>query len=155
MAVVSAAFESGFALSAYVQFSCFLEMQDAELRKIMNIEPASPVAHGFGTYKWLKEDVTMDRFCIRRDAVNGFMEASVYDAGQTLVNFNINQNSLTQSLKAEEVLNYQLKVDVEGVTFSINVKELGDKRNVKQTFHLFTSQLLILLVFDHLDIGAG
>ncbi|KAK1425534.1 hypothetical protein QVD17_20887 [Tagetes erecta] len=129
MAVVSAAFESGFALSAYVLFSCFLEMQNAELCKIMNREPASPVAHGLGTYKWLKEDVTTDPLCIHRGAVNGFMEASVYYACQTLVNVNINQNSVTQSLKAEEVRNYQLKIDVEGVTFSINVQELGDKRN--------------------------
>ncbi|KAI3744252.1 hypothetical protein L1987_57329 [Smallanthus sonchifolius] len=129
MAVVSAAFESGLALSAYVQFSCFLEMQNAELCKIMNTEPASPVAHGLGTYKWLKEDVTTKLFSISRGAVNGFMEASVFDAGQTLVNFDINQNALIQSFKAEEVHNYQLKVDVEGVTFSINVQEIGDKRN--------------------------
>ncbi|KAM0047794.1 putative 2-succinyl-5-enolpyruvyl-6-hydroxy-3-cyclohexene-1-carboxylic-acid synthase [Helianthus debilis subsp. tardiflorus] len=129
MAVVSAAFESGFALSAYVQFSCFLEMQNAELCKITKNEPASPVAHGLGTYKWLKEDVTTEPFCIRRGAVDGFMEASVFDAGQTLVNFNINQSSIVQSFKAEEVRNYQLKVDVGGVTFSINVRELGDKKN--------------------------
>ncbi|KAI3796239.1 hypothetical protein L1987_38906 [Smallanthus sonchifolius] len=129
MAVVSAAFESGLALSAYVQFSCFLEMQNAELCKIMNNEPALPVAHGLGTYKWLKEDVTTKPFSISRGAVNGFMEASVFDAGQTLVNFSINQNSLIQSYRADEVRNYQLKVDVEGVTFSINVQELGDKRN--------------------------
>ncbi|KAI7758074.1 hypothetical protein M8C21_033587 [Ambrosia artemisiifolia] len=129
MAVVSAAFESGLALSAYVQFSCFLEMQNAELCKIMKNEPASPVAHGLGTYKWLKEDVTAEPFRIRRGAVNGFMEASVFDADRNLVNFNINQNSVIQSLKAEEVRNYQLKVDVEGVTFSINVQELGDNRN--------------------------
>ncbi|KAI7754357.1 hypothetical protein M8C21_006045 [Ambrosia artemisiifolia] len=114
MAVVSAAFESGLALSAYVQFSCFLEMQNAELCKIMKNEPASRVAHGLGTYKWLKEDVTAEPFCIRRDAVNGFMEASVFDAGRNLVNFNINQNSVIQRFKAEEVRNYQLKVDVEG-----------------------------------------
>ncbi|XP_076898989.1 protein PHYLLO, chloroplastic-like isoform X2 [Bidens hawaiensis] len=123
MAVVSAAFESGFALSAYVQFSCFLEIQNAELCNLMNVEPAPPVAHGLGTYKWLKEDVTTEPFSISRG------EASVFDAGQTLVNFNINQNSLIQSLNAVEVRNYELKVDVEGVTFSINVKELGDEKN--------------------------
>ncbi|KAK9051156.1 hypothetical protein SSX86_027782 [Deinandra increscens subsp. villosa] len=129
MAVISAAFESGIALSAYVLFSCFLEMQNAELCRIMNKEPASPVAHGLGTYKWLKEDVTTDPFCIHRGAVTGFMEASVFEAGQTLVNYNLNQNSLIQCFKAEEVRKYQLTVDVEGVTFSINMQELGDERN--------------------------
>ncbi|KAL8268839.1 hypothetical protein R6Q59_002637 [Mikania micrantha] len=129
MAVVSAAFESGLALSAYVQFSCFLEMQNAELCKIMNKEPPSPVAHGLGTYKWLKDDVTTDPICIRCDAANGFMVASVFNAAQTLTNFNINQNSIIQSFKANEVQNYQIKVDVEGATFSIYMQELGDKRN--------------------------
>ncbi|KAI3719962.1 hypothetical protein L6452_20868 [Arctium lappa] len=129
MAVVSAAFESGLALSAYIQFSCYLEMQNADICKTMNKEPAAAVAHGLGTYRWLKEDIITESLSISRNACNGFMEASVFDAGQTLHNFNINHNSVIRSFEAEEVRNYQLKVDVEGLTFSINVQELGEERN--------------------------
>ncbi|KAL4586503.1 hypothetical protein LXL04_011139 [Taraxacum kok-saghyz] len=126
MAVVSAAFESGISLSAYVQFSYFLKMQNNNIRKIMNEElPVSDVAHGLGTYKWLKEDVITNSFSIRGS------QASVFDAGQTLTNFNINQNSVTKTFQYYKVRNYEVKVNVNGITFSINVKELGDKTNDK------------------------
>lgn len=123
MAVVSAAFESGISLSAYVQFSCFLEMKNKDFCKITNKENPSSVAHGLGTYKWLKEDVITESLRVRRS------QASVFDAGQTLTNFDINQNSVIKSFEDEKVRNYILNVDVEGITFSINVRELGDKRN--------------------------
>ncbi|XP_024988553.1 protein PHYLLO, chloroplastic [Cynara cardunculus var. scolymus] len=129
MAVVSAAFETGLALSAYIQFSCYLEMQNADICKTMNKEPAAAVAHGLGTYRWLKEDIITESLRISRNACNGFVEASVFYAGQTLHNCNINHNSVIRSFKAEEVRNYQLRVDVEGVAFSINVQELGEERN--------------------------
>nr|XP_043623438.1 protein PHYLLO, chloroplastic [Erigeron canadensis] len=123
IAVISSAFESGLALSAYVQFSCFVEMQNEDIRRIMDIEPASSVAHGLGTFRWLKEDIITESLCISQG------KTSVFDAGQKLREFNINQNSVIRSFKAEEVWNYKLNVDVEGITFSINVQELGDKTN--------------------------
>ena len=73
MAVVSAAFETGISLSAYIQFSCFIDMQNEDLRKIMNKEPPSPVAHGLGTYRWLKEDIITEPLSISRGACSGFM----------------------------------------------------------------------------------
>ncbi|KAL7603912.1 hypothetical protein Lser_V15G15247 [Lactuca serriola] len=124
LAVVSAAFESGISLSAYVQFSCFLEMKNKDICKIMNKEIVSDVAHGLGTYKWLKDDVIItESLCFTKS------QASVFDAGQTLTNFKINRNSVFRSFESEKLRNYTQKVDVEGMTFSINVKELGDKRN--------------------------
>lgn len=137
MAVVSAAFETGISLSAYIQFSCFIDMQNEDICKIMNKEPPSPVAHGLGTYRWLKEDIITLPLSISRGACSGFMEASVVNAGQTLVNFNINQKSVVRSFKFEKVHKHQLKVEVEGVTFSIDVQELGDEKNVRK-FHMYT-----------------
>lgn len=109
----------------------------------MNKEPAPPVAHGLGTYKWLKEDVIIEPLCISRSAQNGFMEASVLNASQALMNSNINKKSVIQSFKTREVRNYQLKVDVEGIIFSINVQEVGEERNVRKIFHFFKFELLV------------
>lgn len=93
----------------------------------MNKEIVSDVAHGLGTYKWLKDDVIItESLCFTKS------QASVFDAGQTLTNFKINRNSVFRSFESEKLWNYTQKVDVEGMTFSINVKELGDKRNVRK-----------------------
>ncbi|XP_071735709.1 protein PHYLLO, chloroplastic isoform X2 [Rutidosis leptorrhynchoides] len=129
MAVISAAFESGISLSAYIQFSCYLDMQNADICKIMNKEPGPPVAQGLGTYKWLKEDVLIEPVCISRGTHNGFMEACVVNAGQTLVNSNINQSSVIQIFTPREARKYQLKVGVDGIIFSINIQELGNENN--------------------------
>ncbi|GJY08510.1 hypothetical protein Tco_0375564 [Tanacetum coccineum] len=42
-----------------VVFSCFIDMQNEDICKIMNKEPPSPVAHGLGTYRWRKEDIIL------------------------------------------------------------------------------------------------
>ncbi|GJZ88610.1 mandelate racemase/muconate lactonizing enzyme [Tanacetum coccineum] len=94
IAVVSAAFETGISLSVYIQFSCFIDMQNEDICKIMNKEPPSPVAHGLGTYRWRKEDIITEPLSIRRGACSGFMEASVFNSGQTLINININRKSV-------------------------------------------------------------
>ncbi|KAE8667675.1 Menaquinone biosynthesis protein, putative isoform 2 [Hibiscus syriacus] len=60
LAVVSAAFESGLALSAYIVFSCYLDWQNADTCKLMNNNLVPSVAHGLGTFRWLEEDVTTD-----------------------------------------------------------------------------------------------
>lgn len=125
MTVVSAAFESGLGLSAYIQFSCYLELQSAEIFKLMNKEPAVPVAHGLGTYRWLKDDVIKERLSIARNPYNGFMEASAADAGQLLRNLQINQNHIVSRNPEEEVRTYQLTVDLECFSISINVHEIG------------------------------
>ncbi|OMO72203.1 Menaquinone biosynthesis protein MenD [Corchorus olitorius] len=80
MAVISAAFESGLALSTYILFSCYLEMQNADTCKLMNDKLAPSVAHGLGTYRWLEEDVTTDLLGIGRNPRTGFIEGSVADS---------------------------------------------------------------------------
>ncbi|XP_074383455.1 protein PHYLLO, chloroplastic isoform X2 [Apium graveolens] len=125
MTVVSAAFESGLGLSAYIQFSCYLELQNAEIYKLMNKEPAVPVAHGLGTYRWLRDDVIKERLSIARNPYNGFMEASAADAGRLLRNLQINQNHIVSRNPDKEGRTYQLAVDLECFSISINVHEIG------------------------------
>ncbi|CAK9155708.1 unnamed protein product [Ilex paraguariensis] len=125
MAVVSAAFESGLGLLAYIQFSSYVELQNAALCRVMNKEPALSVIHGLGTYRWLKEDVTTEPLKICRNPRSGFVEASIVDAVQLLQKFQINKNVIVRTFTREQVRNYQLSVDSEHFSFSFNIQEIG------------------------------
>ncbi|KAI7979092.1 hypothetical protein LOK49_Contig516G00002 [Camellia lanceoleosa] len=95
MSVVSAKFESSLFLSAYLQFSYYLELQKADICMAMNKEPSASIAHGLGTYHWLKEDITAEPLNIRRNPCSGFIEASVDNAGHLLGNFQVeNKNNV-------------------------------------------------------------
>ncbi|KAL7216668.1 hypothetical protein ACSBR1_028577 [Camellia fascicularis] len=89
MGVVSATFESSLGLSAYVQFSYYLELQKASICMAMNKEPSPSIEHGLGNYGWLKEDITVEPLNICRNPCSGFIEASVDDAGRLLGNFQV------------------------------------------------------------------
>ncbi|KAK3004036.1 hypothetical protein RJ639_019334 [Escallonia herrerae] len=143
MAVVSAAFESGLGLSAYIQFSCYLGLQSADVCKVMNKEPALSIAHGLGTYRWFKEDVTAEPLSIHRNPYSGFMEASVADAGRLLQNFEFNHNCIIRSNIREHVFNYQLVVELEDFAISIDVQEIGQNPDND------------VLVFLHGFLGTG
>ncbi|XP_022149055.1 protein PHYLLO, chloroplastic isoform X2 [Momordica charantia] len=143
MAVVSAAFESGVGLSGYIQLSCYLELQNAEIRKLMNNQPAPSIAHGLGTYRWLEEDVTVNPLRICRDPHSGIMEASVAEANQLLKSFQINQKFVSRKFTEEQVRRYQLTVDSKGFSHLIKVLEVGQKTNDN------------VLLFLHGFLGTG
>lgn len=134
MAVVSAAFESGVGLSGYVHLSCYLELQNAEVRKLMNIQPAPSIAHGLGTYRWLEEDVTVNPLRFRRDPHSGIIEASVAEANQLLENFQINQKIVCRKFTDGQVRSYRLSVNSKGFSYSIKVLEVGQRTNVSKSF---------------------
>lgn len=125
MAVVSATFESSLGLSAYVLFSYYLELQNAAICKLMDRELASPVAHGLGTYQWLKEDVTTDQLRIYHNSCRGFMEASTVNASELLQKFRINHSIICRTSSKEQVLRYQLTVKLNNFPSSIKVQEIG------------------------------
>ncbi|XP_017218695.1 protein PHYLLO, chloroplastic isoform X10 [Daucus carota subsp. sativus] len=129
MAVVSAAFESGLGLSAYIQFSCYLDLKSAEIYRLMNKEAPVPVAHGLGTYRWLTQDVITEPLSITRNPFNGFMEASSADAGRLLRNIRLDQNYIVSRNSEEKVRPYQLQVHSKGFSMSINVHEIGKDTN--------------------------
>ncbi|XP_021292917.1 protein PHYLLO, chloroplastic isoform X1 [Herrania umbratica] len=129
MAIISAAFESGLALSTYILFSCYVEMQNADTCKLMNNELAPSVAHGLGTYRWLEEDVTADLLGIGRNPCTGFIEASVADATHLLHKFQMNNNVIHRTLIGEDVLRYQITLDSNDFSCSINVQEIGQRND--------------------------
>ncbi|TYI93765.1 hypothetical protein E1A91_D02G156900v1 [Gossypium mustelinum] len=129
MAIISAAFESGLALSVYILFSCYLDLQNADTCKLMNNSPASSVAHGLGTYRWLEEDITTDPLGIGRNPSTGFIEASVADATHLLHKFQMNHNFIHRTFTGEKVLGYHLDLDSNDFSFSVNVQEIGQRNN--------------------------
>ncbi|KAL7171373.1 hypothetical protein ACSBR2_036094 [Camellia fascicularis] len=139
MSVVSATFESSLGLSAYVQFSYYLELQKADICMAMNKEPSPSIAHGLGTYRWLKEDITAEPLNICRNPCSGFIEASVDDAGRLLGKFQVNKKAILRNFTGEEVHSYQLTVNSYGFSFFINVREIGpsNENNVLVFLHGF------------------
>lgn len=167
MAVVSAAFESGLGLSAYILFSCYLELQNADLCKVMNRELAPPMAHGLGTYQWLKEDVTTHPIGIRYNPCSGLVEASVANAAQLMQKFQINHKIISRTFTEERVSRDQLIVNSKDVSSSIKVLEIGERvdvsrgiiRNAKQGCYMLvkyipmhcTTRLVYLIFVSYLS----
>ncbi|KAM1722316.1 hypothetical protein ACFX11_021052 [Malus domestica] len=143
MAVVSAAFESGLGLSAYIQFCCYLNLKNSEICEMMNYELAPSIAHGLGTYRWLKEDVTTTPLKIGCNPVSGFIEASVADADQVLQKFQINGNVVHRNFTGEQVRVFLLTVDSRAFSYSIIVHEIGERYNEN------------VFVFLHGFLGTG
>lgn len=167
MAVVSAAFESGLGLSAYILFSCYLELQNADLCKVMNRELAPPMAHGLGTYQWLKEDVTTHPIGICYNPCSGLVEASVANAAQLMQKFQINHKIIRRTFTEEQVSRDQLIVNSKDVSSSIKVLEIGERvdvsrgiiRNAKQGCYMLvkyipmhcTTRLVYLIFVSYLS----
>ncbi|XWS64137.1 hypothetical protein CRYUN_Cryun06bG0160900 [Craigia yunnanensis] len=152
MAVVSAAFESGLALSTYILFSCYLEMWHADTCKWMNNKLAPSVAHGLGTYRWLEEDVTNNLLGISHNPFIGFIEASVADAAHLLHKFQINHNVINRTFTGEEVLRYQLTLNSNDFSCSINVQEIGQRIDQPTLSIEIVADLLVKLV-EHITPG--
>ncbi|KAK4430131.1 protein PHYLLO, chloroplastic [Sesamum alatum] len=141
--VVSAAFESSLGLSTYIQFARYLDLQNAEMQKLMKKEPELRVAHGFGTYKWFKEDVMVEPLNIRYNPAHHSIEADAADAGRLLQKCQINPDVIVKTFTHEQVREYQLAVETEGFSFSTNVLETGESIDGST------------VVFLHGFLGAG
>lgn len=125
MSVISATFESSLGLSALVQFSCYLDLQNASICRILNREPPPPIAHGLGTYQWLKEDISSQSLKIQRSLYNNFIEASSHDVSRFWGEFEVKNEVILQSYSGEDVHQYQLDVYLEGYSFLANIREIG------------------------------
>lgn len=152
MAVVSAAFESSLSLSAYIQFSCSLDMQNAVTLKLLHDKVAPLVAHGLGTYRWLKEDVTNNPALIGRSPHSNFVEASVADAGQLLQDLQFNENVIYNVIAGEQVHRYNLTVETKNISCFFEVQEIGPKTDVSLAV-LIHIIFLFLLTFRILQMS--
>ncbi|KAG5516289.1 hypothetical protein RHGRI_037109 [Rhododendron griersonianum] len=69
----------------------------------MEKEPSPTIAHGLGTYRWLKEDITAEPLNIYCNPSSGFIEASIDDAACVLTKFQVNCKVILRSFTGEEV----------------------------------------------------
>ncbi|GAB4828987.1 hypothetical protein Ancab_018646 [Ancistrocladus abbreviatus] len=143
MAIVSAAFESSLSLASYVQFACYLDLQSAEVSRAMDKKFATPIAHGLGTYQWLKEDVTLDPLKICQNPYSGDLEASIYEADRLLRNFQINHSVVLRNSSEELVHTYWLNLESDGFNYTTEVQEIGKNSNND------------ILLFLHGFLGTG
>lgn len=130
MTVVSATFESSLGLSGYIQFSSFLDLQHSDICRVMNKEPSIFVAHGLGTYKWLEEDVTLGHLKVHRNSRSGFVEACPIEASRLMQQFDINQNVIVWKFNQAKIHKFQLSVDLDDFSLSINALSMGPNTNV-------------------------
>lgn len=139
MAVISSAFESSLSLSAYIQFAYYLEKQNETIFNLKSKGPNPAVAHGLGTYRWLKEDIAVKalRICVPADG--DAMEASVEDAANFLQCFQVNIETIRRTYKGEVVKTYKCMVDGEDFSCSVKLDVVGDNthKNVIVFLHGF------------------
>lgn len=132
MAVISAAYESGLGLSAYILFASYLETENVKTFRERKQGMAPLVAHGLGTYKWLNEDVMMNSLGISRSPYSGFIEGSVADASKNLKDVNINNDVIVRTSIGVLVRRCELRVDVGGFSHFVRIHEVG--QNVEVSF---------------------
>ncbi|WJX87640.1 hypothetical protein P8452_69808 [Trifolium repens] len=143
IAVVSSAFESSLSLAAYTQFSSYLEIQRLSTFKLFDVKPAPSVAHGLGTYRWLKEDITPNPLLVGHNPHSGLVEASVENASRLLSNFQVDQDVICNTIDEEKVCRYQVNVEHNNLSCSFEVCETGLKTNDN------------ILLFLHGFLGSG
>ncbi|XP_072992961.1 protein PHYLLO, chloroplastic isoform X2 [Typha latifolia] len=136
VAVVSSAFESSLSLLAYVQFAHYLEIQHAAVCQMKKRVPTGVMAHGLGTYRWLKEDVTDKGIntCIHPNG--GRMEASVEDAHNLTQYFQINNERIQRTCTEEQLRSCYIQVDGNDLSCLFKLQEAGSSTNRKVVIFL-------------------
>jgi isochorismate synthase/2-succinyl-5-enolpyruvyl-6-hydroxy-3-cyclohexene-1-carboxylate synthase/2-succinyl-6-hydroxy-2,4-cyclohexadiene-1-carboxylate synthase/O-succinylbenzoate synthase len=128
-------------LAAYTQFSSYLEIQRLSTFKLFDVKPAPSVAHGLGTYSWLKEDITPNPLLVGHNPHSGLVEASVENASRLLSNFQVDQDVVCNTIDEEKVCRYQVNVEHNNLSCSFEVCETGLKTNVSKEVSLHISKL--------------
>lgn len=112
----------------YVQFAYYLEQQHKEVFRLDDLEWAQSTAHGLGTYRWLKEDVTTKPFKVHPN--DDKVEATVEDASFLIQNFKMKPEAVHRSYCNEQVQTYNLTVDYGDFFCSFKVRDAGSNLNV-------------------------
>ncbi|XP_020083251.1 protein PHYLLO, chloroplastic isoform X4 [Ananas comosus] len=136
MAVVSCAFESSLSLSAYVQFAYYLELQNAAICKLKKRDLSRAIAHGLGTYRWLKEDISDKGLKICVSPYSDNVEALVEDAHSFVQNFQINNKRIQRVYTEEQLKSYVVKVKSGNFSCLFKLQEAGSCTNKKVVIFL-------------------
>jgi isochorismate synthase / 2-succinyl-5-enolpyruvyl-6-hydroxy-3-cyclohexene-1-carboxylate synthase / 2-succinyl-6-hydroxy-2,4-cyclohexadiene-1-carboxylate synthase / o-succinylbenzoate synthase len=130
MAVISSAYESSVGLASYIQLAHYVDQQDSMVSRIKNKDKCGAVAHGLGTYQWLREDVSEQRLNFHVTTPDDGIRASVEDASGYLQHLNINLEKIERTYSEEELRSYSIQVDVDDCSYRLKLQEAGDRTNV-------------------------
>ncbi|KAJ1279712.1 hypothetical protein BS78_04G176000 [Paspalum vaginatum] len=131
MAVISSTYESSIGLASYIQFAHYIDQQNSVVSRIKNKDTCGAVAHGLGTYQWLREDVSEQKLKIHATPLGDGVQASVEDAHGYLHHLNINNDKIERTYSEEEMRSYSIQVDVDDCSYIVKLREAGDHRNEK------------------------
>lgn len=136
MAVISSAYESSVGLATYIQFAYYVDRQHDLVSRIKGNDSCGSVAHGFGTYQWLREDVSEQKLKIHAPLLGDGMGASVEDAHGYLQHLSINNEKIERTYSEEKIKTYSVQVDGDDFSYLVNLQEAGDCRNDKVVLFL-------------------
>ncbi|KAJ3679628.1 hypothetical protein LUZ60_017639 [Juncus effusus] len=152
MAVISSAYESSLSLATYAQFSYFLQIQNQNICKIRNMYFNGGIAHGLGTYKWIKEDILDQGLKICLQPNEEKVRVSMKVVRDFIENFCWgNERILRKVCNSEEIRSCFVKVD-DGHSLSclVRVQEAGSCTNKNKVVFLHgflgTSEEWILMM---------
>ncbi|RLN09825.1 protein PHYLLO, chloroplastic isoform X1 [Panicum miliaceum] len=131
MAVISSAYESSVGLASYIQLAHYVDQQNSIVSRIKNKDTCGVVAHGLGTYQWLREDVSEQKLNIHATPLGDGIRASVEDARGYLHHLNINNNKIERTYNEEKLRSYSVQVDVDDCSYVVKLQEAGYHINEK------------------------
>ncbi|VAI57221.1 unnamed protein product [Triticum turgidum subsp. durum] len=136
MAIISSAYESSVGLATYIQFAYYVDRQHDLISRLKRYDSWGTVAHGFGTYQWLTEDVSEQKLQILVPPLGDGMGASVEDAHGYLHHLNINDEKIEKTYSEEKLNSYAIEVDGNHFSYVVKVQEAGDCTNDKVVLFL-------------------
>ncbi|KAL6899311.1 hypothetical protein ACP4OV_005969 [Aristida adscensionis] len=131
MAVISSAYESSIGLASYIQLAQYIDQQNSIVSRIKNKDKCGAVAHGLGTYQWLREDVSEQKLPICVTPLGDGIGASVKDARGYLHHLNIKNEKIERTYSEEKLRSYSVQVDVDDCSYLVKLQEAGDHTNDK------------------------
>lgn len=130
MAVISSTYESSVGLASYIQLAHYVDQQDSMVSRMKNKDTCGAVAHGLGTYKWLREDVSEQILKFHVTTPGDGIRASVEDAGGYLCDLNVNSEKIERTYSEEKLRSYSIQIDLDDCSHLIKFQEFGDCTNV-------------------------
>uniref|UniRef100_A0A0E0G8W4 Mandelate racemase/muconate lactonizing enzyme C-terminal domain-containing protein n=1 Tax=Oryza nivara TaxID=4536 RepID=A0A0E0G8W4_ORYNI len=126
MAVISSTYESSVGLANYIQFAHYVDRQNDITSRIKNRGSCGNVAHGLGTYQWLREDVSDQKLKIHAPPLGDGIRASAEDAHGYLQHLVINDKKIERTYSEEKLRSYFIQVDGDNFSYQVKLQEGGD-----------------------------
>jgi hypothetical protein len=134
MAVIICAYENSVALASYIQLAHYVDQQNSTVSRMKNKDTCEAVAHGLGTYQWLREDISEKQLKFHVTTLCDGIGASVEDASGYLQHLNINSEKIERTYGEEKPRSYSIQVDVDDCSYRLKIQEAGDPTNVSGLF---------------------